>query len=201
VLVLLRFDDLFAVVQSQAVHLAALARTDALTGAANRRTWDHELSRACQHARDHHRRLCLAILDIDHFKAFNDTFGHQAGDELLQQAVAAWSTALPAGAFLARYGGEEFAILLPDHDVHQAGAVITILRHRTPLGQSFSAGVVGRSRNDAPTPTTLVAAADKALYRAKRNGRDQIAYATERDLPTPSRHPDGPDTAHPGVHR
>ena len=82
VLVLLRFVDLFAVAQTQAVQLAALARTDALTGAANRRTWDHELSRACQFARDHHRRLSVAILDIDHFKAFNDTFGHQAGDEI-----------------------------------------------------------------------------------------------------------------------
>ena len=77
VLVLLRFVDLFSVVQTQAVQLAALARTDALTGAANRRTWDHELSRACQFARDHHRRLSVAILDIDHFKAFNDTFGHK----------------------------------------------------------------------------------------------------------------------------
>jgi diguanylate cyclase (GGDEF)-like protein len=185
VLVLLRFVDLFSVVQTQAVQLAALARTDALTGAANRRTWDHELSRACQFARDHHRRLSVAILDIDHFKAFNDTFGHQAGDELLQQAVAAWTSALPSGAFLARYGGEEFAVLLPDHDVHRAHAVLTELRVRTPLGQTFSAGVVERPEHDPNTPTALVAAADKALYRAKRGGRDQVVSATARDLPMP----------------
>ena len=90
-LVLLRFVDLFSVVQTQAVQLAAVARTDALTGVANRRTWDLELLRACQFARDHGRRLSVAILDIDHFKAFNDVFGHQAGDELLRQAVAAWA--------------------------------------------------------------------------------------------------------------
>ena len=95
VLVLLRFVDLFSVVQTQAVQLAALARTDALTGVANRRTWDHELSRACRSARDHHHLLSLAILDIDHFKVFNDTFGHQAGDDLLREAVVAWSAALP----------------------------------------------------------------------------------------------------------
>lgn len=202
VLVLLRFASLFAVVQTQAVQLAALARTDALTGAANRRTWDHELSRACRHAGEHHRRLSLAIIDIDHFKSFNDTYGHPAGDQLLRQAVAAWATALPNGAFLARYGGEEFAVLLPDHDLLKAGAVIATLRHRTPQGQTFSAGVVERPRcDDPPTPIDLVAAADKALYRAKRNGRDQVAYAGERDLPIPSRHPDGPSTAHTGVRR
>ena len=179
VLVLLRFVDLFSVVQTQAVQLAALARTDALTGAANRRTWDHELSRACQLARDHHRRLAVAIIDIDHFKAFNDTFGHQAGDELLQDAVAAWSAALPPGAFLARYGGEEFAVLLPDHGVLEAHAVLTSLRTRTPRGQTFSAGVVGRRRQGAATPAALVAAADKALYRAKRGGRNRVVAATE----------------------
>jgi diguanylate cyclase len=185
VLVLLRFVDLFSVVQTQAVQLAALARTDPLTGAANRRTWDHELSRACQYARDHVRPLSVAIIDIDHFKAFNDTFGHQAGDELLTHAVAAWSAALPPEAFLARYGGEEFAVLLPGHDVQQAHAVLTDLRSRTPRGQTFSAGVVERRHRDPNTPTVLVAAADKALYRAKRHGRDRVMIATERDLSVP----------------
>jgi diguanylate cyclase (GGDEF)-like protein len=187
VMVLLRFVDLLSVVQTQAVQLAALARTDALTGAANRRTWDHELSRACQFARDHHRRLSVAILDIDHFKAFNDSFGHPAGDELLQQAVASWTAALPPGAFLARYGGEEFAILLPDHDLHSAHAVMTDLRRRTPQGQTFSAGLVERRHHDPTSPTALVAAADKALYRAKRGGRNQVLTATEKDLPAPVR--------------
>jgi diguanylate cyclase len=187
VLVLLRFVDLFSVVQTQAVQLAALARTDALTGAANRRTWDHELSRACQFARDSHRRLSVAILDIDHFKTFNDTFGHQAGDDLLQQAVAAWTAALPPGAFLARYGGEEFAVLLPDHDARSATEVITDLCRRTPRGQTSSAGLVERLHHDPSTPTALVAAADKALYRAKRSGRNRVLTATEKDLPAPIR--------------
>ena len=182
VLVLLRFVDLLSVVQAQAVQLAALAQTDALTGVANRRTWDDELTRACQVARDHGRRLSVAILDIDHFKDFNDVFGHQAGDELLQQAVAAWAGALPPGAFLARYGGEEFAVLLRDHDVHEAHAVIADLRARTPGGQTFSAGVAERRHSDLNEPAALIAAADKALYRAKRSGRNQVATATDSDL-------------------
>jgi diguanylate cyclase (GGDEF)-like protein len=199
VLVLLRFVDLFSVVQTQAVQLAALARTDPLTGAANRRTWDHELSRACQFARDHVRPLAVAIIDIDHFKAFNDTFGHQAGDELLKEAVAAWSAGLPSEAFLARYGGEEFAVLLPSHDAQRAHAVLTDLRARTPRDQTFSAGVVERPQHDPNNPTILVAAADKALYRAKRRGRNRVVIATERDLsvpvepaaePAPGRQPD-----------
>jgi diguanylate cyclase (GGDEF)-like protein len=188
VLVLLRFVDLFSVVQAQAVQLAALARTDALTGVANRRTWDHELSRACRSAREQHRRLAVAILDIDHFKAFNDTYGHQAGDELLREAATAWSAALPPGAFLARYGGEEFAVLLPELGVFEAHAVITAMRSRTPRGQSFSAGVVERRRSGPATPADLVAAADKALYRAKRGGRNRVVMATgDRSRPVGQR--------------
>jgi diguanylate cyclase (GGDEF)-like protein len=191
-LVLLRFVHLFSVVQTQAVQLATLARTDALTGVANRRTWDHELSRACLSAREQHRRLAVAILDIDHFKAFNDTHGHQAGDDLLRAAATAWSAALPPGGFLARYGGEEFAVLLPDHGVFEAHAVITALRLRTPCGQSFSAGVVERRLREPAVPADLVAAADEALYRAKRGGRNRVVMATgDRSRPVGPR--DVPD--------
>jgi diguanylate cyclase len=181
-LVLLRFVDLFSVVQTQAVQLAALAHIDPLTGAANRRTWDHELSRACQAARDHDRRLSVAILDLDHFKSFNDTFGHQAGDELLLEAVTGWRAALPTDAVLARYGGEEFAILLPGHTAHEGQQVIDALRTRTPRRQTFSAGVVEWRARDADNPAALVGAADKALYRAKRAGRDTVVVATAHDV-------------------
>lgn len=177
VLILVRFVDLFSVVQTQAVQLAALARTDPLTGTANRRTWDHELSRAAKAARDGGRRLAVAILDLDHFKTFNDTFGHPAGDELLRDAVRAWRAALPAGAVLARYGGEEFAVLLPGHDLEQARRAVAALAPQTPRGQTFSAGVAewGASEN----PAALVAAADRALYRAKRGGRNRVLVADD----------------------
>jgi diguanylate cyclase len=175
VLVLARFVDLLSLAQTQAVQLAALARTDPLTGAPNRRTWDHELSRACQLARDRNTPLSAAILDLDHFKAFNDSHGHQAGDELLKEAVAAWRESLPADTTLARYGGEEFAVLLPGYHLDQAETVITTLTTRTPRGQTFSAGVAEWRGTD--NPTALVAAADQALYRAKRAGRNRVATA------------------------
>ncbi|MCI2236884.1 GGDEF domain-containing protein, partial [Kineococcus sp. TRM81007] len=92
--VVARVWDLLQQVRSQAVQLAALARTDPLTGAANRRTWDHELSRACADARRDGTGFVVALLDLDRFKAYNDTRGHQAGDELLKAATAAWSDSL-----------------------------------------------------------------------------------------------------------
>ncbi len=177
VLVLARMGQLLGQVQVQAVQLAALARVDALTGAPNRRTWDHELSRACRAALDRDEPLTIAILDLDHFKAFNDTFGHQEGDRLLHAAVAAWSAPLSRGQMLARYGGEEFAVLLPNHDLAAGRRVLDAMRARTPHGQTFSAGVaVWEPGTD---PGTAVAAADAALYRAKRAGRDRVEVADD----------------------
>ena len=182
VFVLVRFVDLFSVVQTQAVQLAALARTDPLTAAANRRSWDHELSRAARLARDHGRRFAVAILDLDHFKNFNDTFGHPAGDALLQDAVTAWRAALPGTAMLARYGGAGFAVLLPGPDVHEARRVIAALAPCTPPGQTVSAGVAEWGGTGPENPAALVAAADKALYRAKRAGRNRVVAATPADV-------------------
>ena len=177
-LVLLRFVNLLSTVQTQAVRLAALARTDPLTGAPNRRSWDHELARACRFAREHGTSLSVALLDLDHFKEFNDTHGHQAGDQLLRDAVRAWRQALPGSAVLARYGGEEFAVLLPGHPLPDARRAIVLLAAGTPRDQSFSAGIAEWRPTASPDgPTALVAAADRALYRAKRSGRNRIITA------------------------
>ena len=112
ILVLLRLGLLLRTVEVQAVQLAALARSDGLTGAPNRRTWDHELGRAFQQAEDTGGPLSVALIDLDHFKRYNDKHGHQAGDLLLREAVAAWSDLLRPHELLARYGGEEFGLLL-----------------------------------------------------------------------------------------
>ena len=171
-LVLLRMGGILHTVEVQAVQLAALARSDALTGAPNRRTWDHELSRACALSREQETRLCVAMIDIDHFKSYNDTHGHPAGDRLLREAVAGWTEQLGAGTLLARYGGEEFAVLLPGITLADARERIQSLRAITPYGQTFSAGV---SVWDPTTePATAVANADHALYQAKRTGRDRV---------------------------
>jgi len=171
-LVLVRMSGVLHTVEVQAVQLAALARSDALTGAPNRRTWDFELSRACEASRRQETSLCVAIMDIDLFKVFNDTHGHQAGDRLLREAVAAWTDLLGAGTLLARYGGEEFTVLLPGLTLAQAQARVQSLSSVTPDGQTFSAGV---SIWDPSTePASAVAHADLALYEAKRTGRNRI---------------------------
>jgi diguanylate cyclase (GGDEF)-like protein len=171
-LVLVRMDGLLNVVQDQATRLSALARSDFLTGAPNRRTWDHELPRACKLSREQGTTLCVAVIDLDRFKAFNDTHGHQAGDRLLQQAVTAWREMLPAEALLARYGGEEFAVLISGVTAAELVRLLHRLRSVTPGGQTFSAGVA--LWDPHTDPGTAVAGADEALYAAKRAGRDRI---------------------------
>ncbi len=172
VLVVLRMAGLLEVVQVQAVQLAALARSDALTGAPNRRTWDHELSRACRTSRDTDQPLCVAILDLDHFKRYNDTHGHQAGDLMLRECVAAWTSDLGTRGMLARYGGEEFTVLLPQQTLDEAVLLIEGLRAVTPPGQTFSAGVAAWERG--LEPGQALTRADDALYVAKRNGRNRV---------------------------
>ena len=181
-LVLMRMARILATVEVQAVQLAALARSDALTGAPNRRTWDYELSRACAKSLDDGSPLSVAMMDLDHFKAYNDTHGHQAGDRLLREAVARWTEHLGAECLLARYGGEEFAVLLPGLTASEAQARIDCLRSLTPHGQTFSAGV---STWDTLTePAQAVACADQALYQAKRNGRDRVLAYSGRSFDT-----------------
>ena len=171
-LVVLRMSGLVAQVQDQAAQLAALAHNDMLAGIPNRRAWELELPRDMARVRRHGGRLCVALLDLDHFKRFNDQHGHQGGDRLLKEATAAWRTRIRGSDLLARYGGEEFAVLLRDCAPSEAVGVLEDLRAVTPLGQTFSAGVAewdGQER-----PERLVGRADVGLYEAKRAGRDRI---------------------------
>src|SRR5207245_4052528 len=97
-----------------------LAATDALTGLANRRTLETELDRAVARARRRRKPVSFVLLDVDHFKALNDTFGHQAGDEVLRDVARSLATQVRPEATVARYGGEEFAVLLPDCSAEEA---------------------------------------------------------------------------------
>ena len=118
------------------------------------------------------------MIDLDHFKRYNDAHGHQAGDAVLKDAVRGWTAALGEGAMLARYGGGEFGVLLPGRTPDQARAEVDALRTETPERQTFSAGVAlwdGREE-----PVAAVARADVALYEAKQAGRDRVVAA----LPT-----------------
>jgi len=149
--------------------LARQARTDELTALPNRRAWDEAVERELSRAQRTGAPLCMALLDLDHFKAYNDTHGHQAGDTHLRRTAAAWRRELRTVDVLARYGGEEFGILLPDTTTAAAIDAIDRVRKATPNGQTASAGVVqwdGHESADA-----LLARADAALYRAKGAGR------------------------------
>src|SRR3954454_19706506 len=172
VLVSARMNGLLNRISEQSVQLSDLARSDDLTGLHNRRSWNFELARACNAAVTRRQPLNVALLDLDHFKRYNDTYGHPAGDRLLRAASKAWREALRPGEVLARYGGEEFAMLLPGISLEEAVARLDALRERTPGGQSFSAGVpVWVEGTD---PERAVADADAALYQAKRQGRDRV---------------------------
>lgn len=157
---------------AQAEHSA---RSDALTALPNRRSWDEELGRELARARRAQLPLCIAVLDLDHFKNFNDSNGHQAGDRLLRQAATSWKLALRASDFLARYGGEEFAALLPACDLEEAMNVIERLREVTPYGQTVSAGIA--QWNGHESADALIDRADLALYNAKRSGRNRATAA------------------------
>ena len=174
--------------------LESLAHRDGLTGVANRRRFDNWLQQAWQHSSNAGKPLALLLIDIDHFKAFNDSYGHVAGDDCLQHVASALAGSLGAnGPEVARYGGEEFAVLLPDCDAKTAAkhaerlrAAVTDLRipHRgaSPAQVTISVGVAALhpSASDI-TSDMLIRQADAALYQAKREGRNRVVVATQVD--------------------
>jgi diguanylate cyclase (GGDEF)-like protein len=156
-------------------QLGRLAATDPLTGLANRRAWDGELERVL-HA-EPRPDGCVAMLDLDHFKAYNDEHGHLAGDRLLKQAAAAWAGELRSGDVLARLGGEEFGLLLSGCTPEHAASVVERLRAAMPAGQTCSAGLVSLRRREPAE--ALMTRADDALYAAKQAGRDRLSVARD----------------------
>jgi len=161
--------------QDLLLRLEAEAGSDALTGAANRRTWEVRLPAAIEVATRTGQPLAVIILDLDHFKAYNDANGHPAGDSLLRHLVSTWSARIRPSDVLARYGGEEFAVLLPNCDAAGAARIANELRSLVPADQTCSAGVAIWVPGD--TAHTLIARADNALYAAKHAGRNQTVTA------------------------
>jgi diguanylate cyclase (GGDEF)-like protein len=115
------------------------------------------------------------MVDLDHFKEFNDEHGHQAGDRLLKQLASVWRDELRPTDVLARYGGEEFVLLLPNCPLDRARQVIERLRETIPADETCSAGIAMWDGEE--TPEALVSRADSALYRAKREGRNRSVLA------------------------
>jgi diguanylate cyclase (GGDEF)-like protein/PAS domain S-box-containing protein len=156
-------------------RVAAMARTDELTGLPNRRAWNDELLREMARAKRQGLGLSVAMVDLDNFKAFNDEHGHPAGDQLLRDAAVDWRLAIRVSDFVARVGGEEFAVMLPGCPPVDAATIIDRLRSATPTDQTCSAGVADWDGEE--DPDALMARADAALYEAKRSGRNKTAVA------------------------
>ena len=151
--------------------LDRMAREDGLTGIANRRTLDEGLIVELARARRTGQDLTVVMLDLDHFKRFNDRRGHGAGDALLRNAAQAWRRQLRPTDLLARYGGEEFTLVLPSCEADAACQLIERLRPLMPERQTFSAGVATWEQDESPEQ--LLARADRALLVAKKQGRNR----------------------------
>jgi diguanylate cyclase (GGDEF)-like protein len=156
-------------------RLENLARTDSLTGLANRRALEESLVGELARAERSGQPLSVVMLDIDHFKSYNDQHGHQAGDGLLRDLAKAWGRELRPSDLLARFGGEEFLAVLPATDRSAARKVADRMRQATPTATTSSAGVATWETHE--TMVDLVARADAALYQAKRLGRDRTEVA------------------------
>ena len=182
-------QELVRRVRGRSTTLEKLVGTDSLTGVSNRRELELALARELARAERENRDLCVAIVDLDHFKEFNDTYGHQAGDELLKSAAQAWTDQLRANDLLARYGGDEFAIVLTDCPLERAEEILGRLRRATPQGLGCSAGVASWKKGEQAS--NLISRADQALYAAKRGGRgraitlDLREQQTERQVTLP----------------
>ena len=173
--------------------LQRLTLVDTVTDVANRRQFDRALAEEWARAIRAGTSIGLVLVDVDHFKPYNDRYGHPAGDECLRRIAAVLGrTLLRAGDLVARYGGEEFAAILPLTDVDAAMAVAERMRRSvealamphgaTPLGIVTISGGVAASRPDPGTdPLDLVARVDAALYEAKATGRNRIVASTGAD--------------------
>jgi diguanylate cyclase (GGDEF)-like protein/PAS domain S-box-containing protein len=178
---------------SSAEKMSAFALIDALTNIGNRRSFDLALEREWQYAQAHGNDLCVAMIDVDHFKKYNDRFGHLIGDTALKRVAAAIVGCLRRPSdFGARYGGEEFALILPNTQGDGALAVLENIRVSLydlaidhPDGTdgriTISIGLAVFAAGLYPHPADLIAAADQALYEAKNAGRNSVKLY-RRDL-------------------
>lgn len=171
--------------------LETLSNTDGLTGIANRRYFDHMLLQEWNRAQRTESPISLIMLDVDHFKHYNDQNGHLAGDACLK-ALAKMLTlnARRSGELVARYGGEEFVVLLPQTDWQEALEMALRIQHETrsmaiphaeisPSIITVSLGVANMTPSTQQGPEDLVRQADLALYRAKKSGRNCLQFAAE----------------------
>jgi len=178
-----------AALRQEVGELGRLARTDPLTGLANRRGWDEQLNREIAQARRSGRPVSVALLDLNDFKGFNDAGGHQAGDRLLVAAAAAWRGQLRDGDVLCRWGGDEFAALLPDCSEDDAREIMARVASSTPSLQSCAAGIA--EWDGTETSDELVRRVDAELLTEKREPETSGDHGNHGTKP-PARSSNGP---------
>ncbi len=174
--------------------LERLAEIDGLTEIPNRRQFDRILEKEWRRSQRSQTPLTLIMIDIDYFKNFNDSYGHTSGDDCLRVVAQTLASSVQRAAdFVARYGGEEFAVILPETTLDSATAIAEQLRENVASLQlahvssqvadyvTLSLGVATFIPNDETSANNLVEMADRALYRAKRKGRNQVRSATDPD--------------------
>ena len=172
-------------------RLELLSITDGLTKLHNHRYFQDELARAFEESQRYQRPLSLAMIDIDFFKKFNDTYGHAVGDEVLKRSADLYRSSVRSTDLVARYGGEEFAVMMPETSLDDAVTFAEKIRHLVettsletqagPLSVTVSVGVASVPQSRIRSAKELVVAADRALYRAKKNGRNQVQAERRRE--------------------
>jgi len=171
-------------------RLEEISVTDSLTGVYNRRHMAVTLQQAFDHAIRYQRPLSLTIVDVDFFKRINDSMGHQAGDEVLAEVARRFGGSIRSSDYVARYGGEEFLILLPETRFEEALTFAEKLRNAiashpvvTSAGEiqvTVSVGTASLPHTEFESPEGMLSAADRALYRAKNNGRNRVEAERRR---------------------
>lgn len=185
VLITVMADQLLAWWREREERIRQLSRTDALTGLHNRRSIMDLLDQSLARAAREQTPLALAILDLDHFKKINDSWGHPTGDRVLQVAARTLREHLREIDHIGRYGGEEFMVILPGTRTEDAAAVLERCRaalaaaavrsdDQQPVPVSASFGLTGQAAGVETTPQQLIQRADEALYQAKSMGRNRV---------------------------
>jgi diguanylate cyclase (GGDEF)-like protein len=185
-------DTINETLRAKNEELEKLSITDGLTGLANHRFLMQRLNEEAIRSARTERPFGVLMADVDHFKQYNDSFGHPAGDEVLKLVAGLLRECTRTVDCVGRYGGEEFAVIMPETD--NAGALVVAERIRTRIaeqefpnrGMTLSIGIA-EFPTDADSPQSTIAVADQALYQAKRDGRDRVAQA--RELPKPKTEP------------
>jgi diguanylate cyclase len=170
--------------REELAQVRQMASTDGLTGLLNRRAFDQALSEVIEHA-DASQSVCLALLDIDHFKRVNDTYGHTIGDNVIKFVASLMKKFAQAHHHVARYGGEELAIIMPDTDQDRAVQIAENIRQTMEVSRlkrkdnsqqldkiTVSIGIAQLNKDDSSE--SLISRADKALYQAKEYGRNRV---------------------------